>query len=440
MAEAGAVARQADVCIVAGMRLRLPARVVALVVAGPCAAAGCASPPPATTPVRITIGVAVPLSGPDQAAGESLVRGVRLAAGDAFAVTVADDGTAGAAESLSLAPEVMGVVAHVGRAAAARQAADWLRLQVPAVITAPGAAEGLPRVIPPPGQLAACAARLFGEGPYVLRTDGSPDGVAAAAELSHALGERSRGQSPVAAADAANEAAKLASSADEVVFVGDPRLGGNLLRALRAFSPVPFRAIAAEDPAFLSAAGSAAEGARVTGVTRPARGTAFRAAFEQRFGAAPDGQAVDGYDAARLLIAAWSAAHARDANVTRSAVAAALPGVEGTGSGGPMHLDETGLLQPVACQQYVVRGGVFVPELSASLGDDVVLDAVSAPVPPVVRKKRRAEGEWLGLPREPTTGDPAPTDERSAPIRTPGSQAPLNMNHAAPHMHAPAPR
>lgn len=400
------------------------ARVLALVAGGACALPGCASTPPATTPVRITIGVAVPLSGPDQAAGESLVRGVRLAAGDAFAVTVADDGAAGAAESLARAPEVMGVVAHVGRAAAARQAADWVRLQVPVVITAPGASDGLARVIPPPGQLAACAARLFGDGPYVLRTDGSPEGVAAASALSDALGERSRGQSPVAPADAANEAAKLAGSPDEVVFVGDPRLGGNLLRALRAFSPAPFRAIAAEDPAFLSAAGSAAEGARVTGVTRPARSAAFRAAFVQKYGAEPDGQAVDGYDAARLLIAAWGAANGRGAEVTRSAVATELPGIETTGSGGAMHLDETGLLQPVACQQYTVKGGAFVAERSASLGDEVVLDAGGAPLAPALRKKRRPEGEWLGLPPAADEGDPAPDEGRSAPIRTPGVRRP----------------
>ncbi len=382
------------------------------------------SPPPVTTPVRITIGVAVPLSGPDQAAGESLVRGVRLAAGEAFAVTVADDSKPGAAESLAQAAEVMGVVAHVGRAAAAHQAGDWVRLQVPTVIAAPGAPGALPRVIPAAGALASCAARLLGDGPYVLRTDGSADAVEAAAVLTEALGGRSKGQSVVAAADAANEAAKLQRGTEEVIFLGDPRLGGNLLRALRAFSTVPFRALSAEDPAFLAAAGSAAEGARVTGVTRPARSDAFRAAFHQKYGADPDGQATDGYDAARILIAAWGAANARDPNVTRSAVGAALPGVETTGSAGPMHLDATGLLQPVVCEQYVVQGGVFVPDVSGSLGDEVVLDAAGASLPAVVRKKRRPEGEWLGLPRGDAASDPAPAPGSNEAVRTPGLRRP----------------
>lgn len=385
---------------------------------------GCSREPPKMAPRQITIGVAVPLSGPGKEAGDALVRGVRLAAGDAFAVLVNDDTQPGSAERLARIPEVMGAVAHVTRGAAEAQAADWLRERLPAILAAPGAYTGLPRVVPPLSQLASCATKLIGEGPYVLRTDGSGDALSSAATVKAALPQEFKGQSTLAPMEVATEAAKFRDRTEQVVYLGDPKLGGNLLRAVRAFSSAAFLAVSAEDPEFLAAAGAAAEGARVTGATRPARDPGFVEAYRQKYGDAPDGNAVDGYDAARLLIAAWQTAHGRNPSVTRSAVAEALPGVVAIGSGGSMHLDAGLILQPVECQAYVVRDGRFVRELSASTADEPVQDPAGAPViKPAVRRKKRAEGEWLGLPPASHEGDPV-QGPGSEPIRTPGVRRP----------------
>ncbi len=364
--------------------------------------------------------MAVPLSGPDESAGQELVRGVRLAAGDAFAVLVDDDTQPGCADSLARIPEVMGVVAHVGAPAAAKQGPDWKRVHLPTVIGAPGGLPSLPSVLPPPDQLAGCTARLIGQVPYVVRTDGTPDALATAGVLKAALPTYFKGEATVTPTDVATEAAKLQGRREQVVYVGDPKLGGDLLRAMRAFSEAPFFGVSARDPAFVAAAGSAAENARVSGQSRPARDPTFLAAYRERYGEVPEGSAVDGYDAARLLIAAWQVAHGRNPAVTRSAVAEALPGVAATGSGGAMHLDPSLVLQPVGCQAYLVQGGQFVAETAASMTDP--------PQQPEAAtrsggRRKRAEGEWLGLPPPGHEGDPAPAAP-GEPVHTPSVRRP----------------
>lgn len=364
----------------------------------------CRQAPPPVTPVRLTIGAAVPLSGPDTLAGEQLVRGVRLAVGETFAVLVVDDTQPGAADNLARLPEVVGVVAHVGASAAERQIPDWKRVALPVVIGAPGSFAGIARVVPPADDLAACAATLLGEGPYFVRTDGEPASTNAAhAFVSAAPGFS--GEVALAAGIIPIEAAKLQRSESTVVWLGDPAFGGNFLHALRALGSAPFFGVSAHEPAFLRAAGGAADGARVTSVGRPALDPSLRERYQERYGEPATGVAVVGYDAARLLIAAYETAHARDAEATGSAVRDALGSVQTTGSAGPMFLDPEGVLQPVTCQSWRVEGAVFVPDRAGQVGGAPV-DAgesaepgAEAPVPaaPAKRRPRKKEGEWLGI-------------------------------------------
>ena len=383
----------------------------------------CAGDTAKKAPVQLTIGVAVPLSGPDRAAGEELVRGVRLAAGEAFAVLVDDDTQPGSADSLARIPEVLGAVAHVTGAAADRQAMDWLRVRLPTVLAAPGVFPGMPRVIPPADQLAPCAALLVGEGTFSMRTDGSAEGVQVAKLLSAALPKKMRNEGVVTPGEISTEAAKFKDRREQIVWAGSPETGGNFLRALRTFSQAPFVAISAEEPAFLAAAASAAEGARVTGRTRPPRSTPFVDAYRAKFGVAPSGHAVDGYDAARMLIAAWQSARQVDPNVTRTAITAELRTVVALGSGGPMNFDLDGVLQPISCQRYVVHGGVFVPEASASLGIETPEEEAALPqgaIPaPKPKKRKKLEGEWLGV-QAPRGDDPVAHDGPTEKVRTPG--------------------
>ena len=348
----------------------------------------CATAP--TAPVRLTLGVAIPLHGPDQARGEELLRGVRLAAGDAFAVLVDDDGKPGAADDLARLPEVVGVVGHVGQAAAEHQVADWVRLKVPTVVAAPGEWTGLPRVVPRQAGLAACAATLLGDGPYVVRTDGQAASVAAARVLETAMPEGFGGEAAVSPDDVRQQAERLGTT--RVVWLGDAQEGGNFLHALRALGGPGFFGVAGATPGFLQAAASAAEGARVTGLGRPSLDSTFKARFVERYGQPATATSALGYDAAALLIAAWQAAHARGGDVPRDAILAQLEHVEASGSAGPMRLDDDGVLSPVTCQVYRVEGGQFVEEVASA-------DPRAVPAtPPRLRRRSPPEGEWLRPP------------------------------------------
>ncbi len=349
---------------------------------------GCAEAPPPPAPIRPTLGAAVPLSGPDAALGRAALDGIALALGEEVALLPVDDTVPGAAATLAANPVVFGVVAHVERGAAEAQAESWVTTDLPVVMAAPGDFVGLPRVVPPIETSARCAAS-FVEDDFWVRTDGSTPGMVAGRTLLDALPDYALGVDTVDAAHVAAQAAKLTGRRTRTVaWTGDAAGGGNFLRAMRQMgSDAPFLGVGLYDLRFLQAAGSGAEGARVTSQGRPARERAFVDAYTARAGTPPSGAAVDAYEAATLLVAAWRTAsgttQANGAPLTRADVRAALGTVVAEGANGPMYLGADGVLQPVLCASFVVTNGTFVVERIVSEADALLEE------PKPKKKKRR---------------------------------------------------
>ncbi len=335
-------------------------------------------------PSRPTLGAAVPLSGPDADLGRAALDAIAIAAGPDVAVLPVDDTTPGAAAALAANPLVFGVVAHVRRATAEEQALSWTGTDLPVVVAAPGDFRGLPRVVPPIDTSARCAT-TFLDSDFWVRTDGSTPGMVAGRTLVDAHPEHALGVDTVDATHVAAQAAKLAGSATRpVAWTGDAAAGGNFLRALRQVgSDAPFLGVGLYDTRFLQAAGSLAEGARVTSASRPAQARGFLDAYAARTGEAPLGPAVDAYEAAVLLVSAWRAAsastRAAGAPLLRADVATALRTVVADGANGPMYLGPDDVLQPVLCASFVVQGGAFVGERVASEADALLAPAEPKP-------------------------------------------------------------
>jgi branched-chain amino acid transport system substrate-binding protein len=350
----------------------------------------CRAVPAPVESARATLGVAVPLTGPDAPAGTAAVAGVTLAAGADVDVLPVDDTLPGAAAHLAALPNVVGVVAHVTRAAAEAQADGWLLTDLPVVIAAPGEFTSVPRVVPPIAQTARCAT-TFLDADFWVRTDGSRAGMTAGKVLSDTIPAHALGMDTVDPTRVASAAAGLTGRrARTVVWTGTPAAGGNFLRALRQVGfDAPFLGIGLYDTHFLETAGDAADGAYVTSEGRPARDRAFVDAYTAKYGAAPTGPAVDAYEAATLLVAAWRAAAGtaleKGAALTREGVRAALGTAVAEGANGSMYLGPDGVLQPVLCASFVVRDGAFVIERIASEADVLL----TPPPPPNPRRKRR---------------------------------------------------
>jgi ABC-type branched-subunit amino acid transport system substrate-binding protein len=130
---------------------------------------------------------------------------------------------------------------------------------------------------------------------------------------------------------------------DAILLWGDAEDAGRAaaaLRAARVTAPLfgPDRLL---EPAFLNAAGAAAEGATITFPFNPNRTerswTDFVARFEKRFGARPDMFAAYGYDGARLLLEAI-----RRTGANRFRLRDALAALEHhEGVSGPLRFDPT---------------------------------------------------------------------------------------------------
>lgn len=316
----------------------------------------------------------VPLSGPDAALGEAALRGVQLAAGDAVEVVSRDDTQPGGRDALLADDRVIGAVAHVTRATAEAEADAWRSSALPVVVAAPGEFEGLPRVVPPLVDAARCAANLV-EGGFHLRLDDAPGSAVAAQALYDATRE-AIDMEVVDGSQAALQAGRLKQLHERfeagqarrrrpdapvgVVWVGDPRAGGSFLRALRQVGDTePFFGVGLYDSTFLTTAGDAAEGTTVSARGRPARDAAFVDAYSARFGGAPPSVAVDTYEAAQILLAAWRAAANTGVPLTREAVRGWLPKVEAHGASGLVHLDARGVASPILCASFTVKGGTF---------------------------------------------------------------------------------
>jgi len=100
--------------------------------------------------------------------------------------------------------------------------------------------------------------------------------------------------------------ATIAAKPNFVLWTGGPAAGGELVNALRdAGYKGAFTATAAsEDPAFLTAAGPAGEGAFITATATPLNtpsAAPWNARFEQRYQRKPGFEAQQGFDAVRTL-------------------------------------------------------------------------------------------------------------------------------------------
>lgn len=327
-------------------------------------------------PARPVLGVAVPLSGAGADVGKAAVQAVELAVGAAFEVVPFDDGRPDVAAAVAARPDVLAAVAHIGRAAAEKQAATWLAVDVPVVVAAPGEFTDVPRVVPPLEDSVRCAAPLLADADFWVRTDGSTAAGKAGQALGDTLPEHYLGMEAVDPGGLSRATTGLTGRrARTVVWTGDAAAGGNLLRVLRSVKmDAPFVALGAYDPRFLAAAGAAAEGALVTIDGRPTLDRALVDAWSAKYGAAPlPGEAVAAYDAAALLLAAWqSAGPAAD----RDAVRRALASVVATGASGPMYLDERGVVRPVVCATFRVTDGGFVQERLATEADGMSEESV----------------------------------------------------------------
>jgi hypothetical protein len=226
-------------------------------------------------------------------------------------------------ESLDADPIYVGVIVAPGV-----NVDDALDTDLPVVsLSGLGAGDGRRawvRMVAPLATTAdALAGRLRGSSACVLAEDPPPDPLYGL--LSRALpGATARTVDPSAAAAAAGEA-----GCDVVIWAGGPNAGAEAVRALQRLDVAFIGGDRLLDPDFLSTAGSAAEGAVAlcacanvsTSTELAAR--RFIQDYQSEHGVAPGAFAVEGWDAAHLILRA-----AGDRGITRALVARSLGGLE----------------------------------------------------------------------------------------------------------------
>jgi len=169
---------------------------------------------------------------------------------------------------------------------------------------------------------------------------------------------------------------KARGDVDVVLVAAEPEQGAVFLRQMQAanFQATVLGGDALGTPDLLQKAGTAAERLVVATPYHPDASTAaaraFRAAFEKRYGTAPDATAALGYDAVRVLAAAM-----HDAGSTApDRVAAALHASHGwAGATGELAFDAHGNLSTAPVMLAIVQSGHF-----AYLGDDATAPRVVA--------------------------------------------------------------
>jgi Periplasmic binding protein len=179
------------------------------------------------------------------------------------------------------------------------------------------------RMVPPLATTVdALTGRLRRSSACVLAEDPPPDPLYGL--LSEALpGATARTVDPAAAGAVAGEA-----RCDVVIWAGGPNAGGEAVRSLRGLDVVFLGGDRLLDPDFLSTAGPAAEGAVAlcacanvsTSTELAAR--RFIQDYQSEHGVAPGAFAVEGWDAAHLILRA-----AGDRGITRALVARSLGGL-----------------------------------------------------------------------------------------------------------------
>lgn len=179
------------------------------------------------------------------------------------------------------------------------------------------------RMVPPLATTVdTLAGRLRRSSACVLAEDPPPDPLYGL--LSEALpGATARTVDPSAAAAVIGEA-----GCDVVIWAGGPNAGGEAVRALQRLDVAFVGGDRLLDPDFLSTAGSAAEGAvalcACANVSTSTELTArrFIQDYQSEHGVAPGAFAVEGWDAAHLILRA-----AGDRVITRALVARSLDGL-----------------------------------------------------------------------------------------------------------------
>ena len=151
----------------------------------------------------------------------------------------------------------------------------------------------------------------------------------------------------------------LASGPRAVLVLAPARVAAGIVSKIRAagFAGTIAGGAAAAGTAFRLAAGEATEGVLAPWSIEPgARWDAFAAAYQRRWGAAPDEPAVNGYDAVRLVVAAIRGSGLNRARI-RDAVRALAPW---NGAGGQIRWNPLGrALRPVGLGRWT--GDRFVP-------------------------------------------------------------------------------
>jgi len=313
---------------------------------------------------RPAVAVVVPLTGQHAGIGQGAVQGVTLAMDDAYEVMPIDEASGDPVGAVRAIDPLVGVVAHITNITAARYAPKWEESKLPVVLATNQVGSHLPAILPDTVAQARCAsAFLPPKQALFLANDGSAAGINGSQQLMRILPRRYVVDSQsVDPRQIGREAQRVkGKGAKMLVYTGDAATGGNLLRTLRSVdSKIAFFGVGLYDTAFLTAAGTeASHGAIVTSANRPGLDPVIRQAFETRFGAAPSAAALDAYDAARLLRAAYEATLAEGDQDKVGGTILRLSKVETTGVAGVIKIGSDGTPDPDWCTGFAVKQGTF---------------------------------------------------------------------------------
>lgn len=347
---------------------------------------------------RPTVLLAVPATGPDLDEGLRAERGVSMALGDAFALRTVDAGDAAALEPLLHMAGVVGLVVWAPEADPAPFLRAWESSDLFVIAASKDAPTALPRVIPDLPARTRCARSLLPAGRFVLVGDGSARSAEVKSMIAAQPGLRMLRdlvvdlRRPELAVQGV-----VATKPERVVYVGGPRSAAAFLRALRDVDErLPVYALDLYEEAFLTEAGRAAEGVRVTTSHRPAWDERFLASYEARYGELPSPSVVDAHDAALFV------RELREATLVtaggREGLRLNLPRISARGLSGSFRLDEGLAPNPSFCSLHEVREGRFVWTDAARLEGSAVR-RLRAPEEPIPRAKRAPAGFLRSPPR-----------------------------------------
>jgi hypothetical protein len=328
---------------------------------------GCAGSEPVervSVAERPAVAVVVPLTGQHAGIGQGAVQGVMLAMDDAYRVVPIDEAGGDPVGAAKAVTPLVGVVAHITNITASRYAPKWEESKLPVVLATNQVGSKLPAILPDTVAQARCAsAFLPPKQGLFLANDGSAAGINGSQQLTRLLDRRYVVDSQsVDPRQIGREAQRVkGTGAKMLVYTGDAATGGNLLRTLRSVdSKIAFFGVGLYDAAFLTAAGpEASHGAIVTSSDRPGLDPEIRQAFETRFGVAPSAAALDAYDAARLLRAAYEAAGAEGDQDKVGGTIVRLTKVEAKGVAGIIRIGPDGTPDPDWCTGFAVKQGTF---------------------------------------------------------------------------------